>query len=190
MLRSDLPDGYFHLTARAVHETPLFRDDLDRHDFLVLLKRAVRRWNLGLHAYCLMGTHYHAVIDGPVERLSPALQWLQSHYAREHNARHGRRGALFAERFSSWVIHDDEHFEATLAYVLANPVRAGLVREPQAWPWSAVRAVGEHTFVDDGAARLACYGSRRARNSRRPGAQPQGHHRSASASQADLRDAS
>jgi putative transposase len=159
ILRTDLPDGYFHLTARAVHATPLFRDDEDRHAFLVLLKRAVRRWNLGLHAYCLMGTHYHAVVDGPVERLSSALQWLQGHYAREHNARHGRRGALFAERYSSWVIHDEEHFHATLAYVLANPVRAGLVRDPAAWPWSAVRPKSEHPFGHDRPAKLACYGS-------------------------------
>ena len=106
-----------------------------------------------------MGTHYHAVVDGPVERLSPALQWLQGHYAREHNARHGRRGALFAERYSSWVIHDEEHFHATLAYVLANPVRAGLVRDPAAWPWSAVRPKSEHPFGHDRPAKLACYGS-------------------------------
>jgi REP element-mobilizing transposase RayT len=91
-----------------------------------------------------MTTHYHAVVDGPVERLSPAVQWFQSHYAREHNARFGRKGALFRSRFSSWVIHDEEHYEYTVAYVLDNPVRAGLVERAEEWPWSGR---SEHLFV-------------------------------------------
>ncbi|HEX7256254.1 MAG TPA: hypothetical protein VF236_10035 [Gaiellaceae bacterium] len=86
VLRTELPDGFFHLTARSVHETMLFGDDDDRHAFLTLLLRAVVRWRLDLHVYCLLGTHYHALVDAPTERISPALQWAQSHYAREHNA--------------------------------------------------------------------------------------------------------
>ena len=139
ILRSELPDGYFHLTARAVDWSWLFCDSEDYRAFTALLMQGVRRWTLGLHVYCLMGTHYHAVVEGPTERLSPAVQWYQSHYAREYNARHRRRGALFAERFSSWVIHDDDHYEATVSYILDNPVRAGLVTRAAEWPWSAVR---------------------------------------------------
>ncbi|HEU6445099.1 MAG TPA: hypothetical protein VFL61_08595 [Gaiellaceae bacterium] len=136
ILRSELPDGFFHIAARSVDEAWLFRDGADRDFFVPLLRRAVVRARLGLHAYCLMGTHYHAVIEGTTEQLSQAFQWCQSHYAREHNARHGRKGALFAERFSSWVIHDEDHYAATIEYVLNNPVRAGLVDRAEDWPWS------------------------------------------------------
>ena len=187
ILRRELPDGYFHLTANAVHETWLFRDGDDYRAFVALLLQGARRWSVRLHAYCLMGTHYHAVVDARVEDLSRAVQWIQSHYAREHNARFGRKGALFRQRFSSWVIHDEEHYENTLDYILDNPVRAGIVDRREDWPWSAVRRKSEHLFPHDRTAKLACYGSRRACRSRRPGAQPQGHHGPAPASQADLR---
>ena len=103
ILRTELPDGYFHLTANAVHETWLFCDGDDFRAFIALLTQGSKRWGLGLHAYCLMGTHYHALVDARIEDLSPAMQWIQSHYAREHNARFGRKGALFRQRFSSWV---------------------------------------------------------------------------------------
>jgi putative transposase len=137
--RRELPNGFFHVTANAVHEGMLFVDDEDRHMFLTLLKQAVRRFDLGFHCYCLLGTHYHAIFDGRVEDLSKAAQWYQSHYAREHNARFERRGALFRQRFSSWMIHDEPHYENTVEYILDNPVQAGLVERREDWPWSAVR---------------------------------------------------
>ena len=136
ILRRDLPDGYFHVTACSVHEAPLVQDGRDAEMIISLLRRAVIRFGLGLHVYCVMGTHYHALVDGRTENLSRAAQWLQSLYAREHNARHRRSGALFAQRFSSWVVHDEEHYRAAFEYILQNPVRAGLVRTAEEWPWS------------------------------------------------------
>jgi hypothetical protein len=82
------------VTARAIPEIPLFRDDQDRLLFVLHLGRSVRRAGLALHAYCIMGTHYHAVVEGSAEALSNTFHWLNSHYAREYNARHGRRGSL------------------------------------------------------------------------------------------------
>ena len=77
MLRTELPDGYFHLTANAVHETWLFCDGEDYRAFIALLTQGSKRWGLGLHAFCLMGTHYHALVDARIEDLSPAMQWIQ-----------------------------------------------------------------------------------------------------------------
>jgi REP element-mobilizing transposase RayT len=134
--RTDLPSGFFHVTANSIPEAMLFRDDRDRLLFVLHLGRAVRRAGLTLHACCVMGTHYHVVVEGSPGQLSRAFHWLNSHYAREYNARHGRRGSLLSERFASWVIQDEDHLEATIEYVLANPVHAGLVDRPEDWPWS------------------------------------------------------
>ena len=158
VLRSSLPDGYFHVTARSVAEAPLFRDDVDRRLFLIHLGGAIRRFGLVLECWCLMTTHHHAVLEGPTEQLSRAMQWLHGHYAREHNARHRRFGALFAERFSSRVIRDERHLAAAIEYVLDNPVRAGLVDRWQDWPWSGVTReteLSEHLFASTRAAKLA-----------------------------------
>jgi putative transposase len=64
------------------------------------------------------------------------MQHLNGSYARRFNRRHGFRGHVFEDRFASWVLRDERHFHATLAYVRENPVRAGLCRHADDWPWS------------------------------------------------------
>jgi putative transposase len=138
--RSSLPDGFFHVTTRSAGGAAIFEDPIDRKVFLQILRRAIERHKWTCHAYCLMGTHYHVVLQTTVERLSAGMHELNGTYAQRFNERHGRRGHVFGARFSSWVIEDDEHFEATLAYVVGNPVRAGLVLSADEWRWSGLGA--------------------------------------------------
>src|SRR5262249_59579291 len=60
-------------------------------------------------------------------------------YAQPYTRRYGRKGHLFGDRFWSGLIEDDDQFRDTCAYVLANPVRAGLCVEPADWPWNGSR---------------------------------------------------
>jgi REP element-mobilizing transposase RayT len=140
--RNRLDDGFFHATARANFGLTLFSDDLDRLDFLQLLRSTVDLFDWRCHAHCLMGTHYHLVLEASREQLSQGMRRLNGDYARRSNKRHGRRGHLFEERFSSYVIRDERHLNAAVAYVLQNPVRAGLCTRPQEWQWSAAAAFG------------------------------------------------
>jgi REP element-mobilizing transposase RayT len=139
--RSELPDGVFHVTTRGVFRLLVFNDDADRRLFLELLVLVVSRYGWECHAFCLMGTHYHVVVETTTDRLSAGMQYLNGTYAQLFNRRHDRDGHVFAARFASWVIRDDEHYERTLEYVLANPIRAGLVDDWTKWPWSGARGV-------------------------------------------------
>ena len=136
ILRSCLPAGPYHITARGAGGTPIFREDLDRIEFLRALDITVTRHGWELLAYCLMGTHYHLVLDATAETLPAAMQWLNSVYAQGFNKRYERRGHLFGARYDTWLIRDQEHFDATVAYVLNNPVRAGLCVRAEDWQWS------------------------------------------------------
>ena len=119
--RSELPDGIFQITTRGVFRRLVFIDDADRLDFLRLLALVVSRYRWECHAFCLMGTHYHLVVETTVERLSDGMQYLNGVYAQRFNRRHGRDGHVFGDRFASWVIRDDEHYGRTVEYVLTNP---------------------------------------------------------------------
>ena len=136
ILRRELPsEGIYHVTARGVHGQPLFVHDVDRLDFLALFDLATQRAGWRCHAWCLMTTHYHLVLETSVPALSTEMHRLNTVYAQRFNRRHDRRGHLFESRFSSWVIRDEAHLEATCRYVLDNPLRAGLdAAEP--WPWA------------------------------------------------------
>ncbi len=135
--RRDLPDGVFHVVSRGVAGCHIFADDHDRRLFVRLLAAARERVRWICHAFCLMGTHYHLVLEADVLRLGRGMHWLNGVYAQRFNRRHGRRGHLFEGRYSAFVVEGDEHLQATCLYVLANPVRAGLCERVDDWPWAA-----------------------------------------------------
>ena len=137
--RAALPDGFFHVVARGIPERPLFVDDDDRRLFVGLLARTSELHRLTLHAVCLMTTHYHAVVEAACADLSRGMQRLHAGYALRFNRRHDRFGSLFAERFDARVIESDEYLYDACAYVLSNPVKAGLCDRIEDWPWSYTR---------------------------------------------------
>jgi putative transposase len=143
LLRRELPDGIFHVTSHGVWNAPIFLDDVDRVDFLNLLSTVASRVGWKVHAYCLLDTHYHLVVETTTENLSAGMQRLNGRYAQLFNQRHRRRGHVFDGRFHSWVVRDERHFEATCAYVAHNPVRVQLCRTAADWPWSEVAIVRE-----------------------------------------------
>jgi putative transposase len=137
--RSALPDGYFHVFSRGALGTAIYADDLDRLRFVDLLRRCETRSRWRCHAYCLMTTHYHLVLETRRIDLSRGLHWLNWCHARAFNGRHDRRGHLFAERFSARVIESEEYLFDACAYVVLNPVKARLCDRPEEWPWSHSR---------------------------------------------------
>jgi putative transposase len=134
--RCELDDGYFHITARGTGGLALFQDDIDRSAFIDLLTKTAWKSKWTCHAYCLMTTHYHLVLETSQRALSEGMHRLNGIYAQRFNRRHSRKGHLFEERFSARVIDAEEHFEAACRYVLENPVRAGLCDQADQWPWS------------------------------------------------------
>jgi REP element-mobilizing transposase RayT len=127
--------GAYHVTSRGVARQRIFRDDEDYAFFVSLLRRATRRWQWHLLAYCLMPNHFHLVVTCDLERLSRGMHLLNFRYARAFNDRYSRVGHLFQGRFDARVIEADEYFVAACAYVLENAVRAELCKTRDDWPW-------------------------------------------------------
>jgi putative transposase len=134
--RRELPDGVFHVTTRGVNGEAIVADDDDRRTFVRLLHRTVRRFGWRCYAYCLMTNHYHLLVESSRERLSAGLCRLNGLYAQGYNKRHGRRGHLFGDRFSAFIVEREEHFEAASRYILLNPVRAEMCETARDYPWS------------------------------------------------------
>jgi REP element-mobilizing transposase RayT len=134
--RCALPDGVYHITSRGVEKRLIYRDDDDRRFFLRVLASVFRRFGWRCHALCLMGNHYHLVLDTTVARLSGGMHVLNGRYAAEFNRKYDRYGHLFGDRFGTRLIRDETHLASACAYVVLNPVRAGLCATAAEWPWS------------------------------------------------------
>jgi putative transposase len=139
-LRSFEPGGFYHVTARGNDRREIVRDDFDREAFVVRLARAAVRCRIDVRAWCLMTNHYHLIVETPSGEISRAIQYLNSTYATYFNERHERTGHLFSGRFRATVIVDERHLDAACAYVLLNPLRAGLTTAAEDWRWAG--AVG------------------------------------------------
>jgi len=123
-LRIDIRDGWYHVMARGTDRRTIFEDERDHGHFLELLEEMGVRYGVKLHAYVLMGNHYHLLVQTPHANLSRAMQWLNVSYGVWFNRRHDHVGPLMQGRFKA-VLIDGEGAWALLAseYLHLNPVR-------------------------------------------------------------------
>ncbi len=126
--------------ARGNRRQPIFADDRDRRRFLRLLATAAERYGANCYAYCLMGNHYHLVLRTPHANLPDVMKHINGLYTRYENWRHRTTGHVFEGRYQGLLIDDTVYLRTAIAYVLWNPVAAGLVEDPDLWPWSSYRA--------------------------------------------------
>ena len=103
-LRLEASDVLYHVGSRGVEKRQIFDcAHRDREYFLELLAKVVRKFVWQVHAYCLMGNHFHLVLDTPNANLSAGMQYLKGQYGQWFNAVAGREGALFERRFWSRI---------------------------------------------------------------------------------------
>ena len=144
-------DGIYNVGSRGNNKETMFRDATDWTEFLRLLAKVATRHCWEGWAYCLMGNHFHLVVQLPHLGLSEGMQLLNSGYAVRTNSRNKRTGHLVRNRFYSQQVESEAHLLELCRYVVLNPVRAGLCRSPADWPWSSYRATAgldpEHPFL-------------------------------------------
>jgi putative transposase len=138
--RAQVPGGIFHITARGNRRQEIFFDDRDRRRFLELLGAAVSRHGWRCHAYCLMPNHFHLMVETPAADLSAGMHLLNGRYAQWFNRSHEFEGHLFQSRFHSVLVVSTWHLLELSRYIVLNPVRARLCRDPADWRWSSYRA--------------------------------------------------
>jgi putative transposase len=133
-------DTINHVTQHATGADVFVVDDHDRDAVVAVLRRAVTRFGLELHDFCVMTNHVHLVVRAPGGDLPRAMQYLWSCVVQRFNRRHGRRGHLVQAPYVPTPILSDEHYLSTRAYVAMNPVEAGLCSHPSAWRWCGFTA--------------------------------------------------
>jgi putative transposase len=150
--RQILP-GVTYLVTRRCSERRFFLrpGTVINEIFLYVLAVAARRNRVAVHGYCVLSNHYHLVVTDTAGRLPAFMQDLNSLVARATNAWLGRwEGFWSSEASYSAVKHGDEDdVIRKMAYVLANPVAAGLVRVGREWPGlrTAPEQLGVAKFV-------------------------------------------
>lgn len=143
-LRLELAGGLYHITSRGDQREDIYLDDTDRNKWLELLGQVCERYNWRCHAYCLMTNHYHFVVETVEGNLSQGMRQLNGVYTQYVNHTHHRVGHVFQGRYKGILVDKDSYLLELTRYVVLNPVRAHMVNEVKAWPWSSYHAmIGE-----------------------------------------------
>jgi REP element-mobilizing transposase RayT len=132
--------GFHHVYARGNNRRAVFRDELDRADFLTRLARVIDLHGWNCHLFCLLTNHFHLLVQTHDESLPNGMQRLNLATARSFNRRHGTIGHLFQWPYGSVHVTRHGHAVHLIRYIAMNPVDAGLCRVPEEWPWSSYGA--------------------------------------------------
>ena len=140
-LRLEFEGALYHITSRGDRREDIFETDADRSGFLRRLGQVCDSYNWACHAYCLMGNHYHLMVETPEANLSKGMRQLNGVYTQDFNRRHGRCGHVFQGRFKSILVDKQTYLLELSRYIVLNPVRAGMVKNPEDWQWSSYRSM-------------------------------------------------
>ena len=156
------PGLLYHVIVRGNQQRKTFLSDADYQAYLERLGRYRRKFGHTLHAYCLMPNHVHLLIESAQQPLAKFMQGLQQSYSQYFNLRHHKTGHVFQGRYKAIVCQKDQYLLQLIRYIHLNPVRAGMVKEPEQFIYSGHRAYveGKATEVIEPRKALALMGGK------------------------------
>jgi putative transposase len=134
----------WHITHRGNNRSACFYAAQNYRYYLATLAEQTVKFDCQLHAYVLMTNHVHLLVT-PGSKNSAALLMknVAQRYTQYINCSYRRSGTLWEGRFKSCLTREDAYVLACYRYIELNPVRAGMVPHPAAYPWSSYGANGE-----------------------------------------------
>lgn len=140
------------MRVNATGNERYYVDNDDRIVWVRLLTRVLDHFDWSCVAFCQLSTHVHLIVDVPDTSLALGMKQLNMAYSKDFNARHDRVGQFVRGRYGSRRIVHGRDLVATYAYVVLNPVLAGLCPRPEDWRWSTygttLRISADFPFVE------------------------------------------
>ena len=136
-LRIEYQGALYHVMARGNAYQDIFRSTKDRKAFLDNFSNCIELHNLICHAYCLMNNHYHLLIETPDANLSKAMRDINGNYTQKFHKHNGTIGHVLQGRYKANLIEKENYFLEVVRYIVNNPVKDGLVEDPEQWLWSS-----------------------------------------------------
>lgn len=129
LARLDAPGLVQHLIIRGIERKLIFKDDLDRDNFIERLSILLPETKTVCYAWAFLPNHAHFLLRSGGVGLSHLMRRLLTGYAVSFNHRHNRRGHLFQNRYKSIICQEDVYLRELVRYIHLNPLRAKIVSD-------------------------------------------------------------
>ncbi len=148
-LRIEYPGAWYHVMNRGAGRKRIFNTDGHYELFLTLLEEVTTRFGAEVHAYCLMGNHYHLLLHTPEGNLQRIMRHLNGVYTQRYNRMMRTDGPLFRGRYKAILVDADHYLLNLSRYIHRNPLEAKLVKRLYTYPWSSYPAyIGKQKVPD------------------------------------------
>ena len=83
--RIEYENAFYQVMNRGRCQQMIFHDEMYYHAFLETLNEVHTRFGCIVHAYCLMGNHYHLLLETPNANLSRIMRHINGVYTQRYN---------------------------------------------------------------------------------------------------------
>lgn len=138
-LRLEFEDGFYHVMNRGRGRRTIYHGEDYYHAFLNSLAEAHERFGAEIHAYCLMGNHYHLLVKTPFANLSRIMRHINGVYTQRYNRLKRTDGPLFRGRYKAIVVDAEAYLLQVSRYIHRNPIetKPPLAARLENYPWSS-----------------------------------------------------
>ncbi len=140
--RIEYENAFYHIMNRGRGQQMIFHGEKFHQAFLETLNEVHTRFGCIIHAYCLMGNHYHLLLETPNANLSRIMRHINGVYTQRYNRLKKTDGSLFRGRFKAILVDKDEYIMQLSRYIHRNPIdmKRPLVSDLVDYPWSSYPA--------------------------------------------------
>ena len=143
-------NSFHHLYNRGVNRATIFFEDNDYKYFLRKMKEYKEKYSIRINCFCLLPNHFHLFAKQLTNKytIGKFIGDLGNAYTRGTNKKYDRTGVLFEGKTKTKLITDESYFIWLCKYILNNPVKAGLVNQPEDWEYSSAKEYFNSTIVN------------------------------------------
>src|SRR3989338_1962199 len=141
--RIQYPGACYYIKLTGNKRQDLFRANQDRRQFLSLLRHHKRRYELKVHAYCLLSHDARLLVATRQTNLSLFIQAFNTTYTKYFNTRHNTAGHLFQGRYKALLVDQEQGLAQASRAIHLQPAKAGFKEKPWRYPWSSCPAYVE-----------------------------------------------
>jgi REP element-mobilizing transposase RayT len=140
--RIEYENAFYHVMNRGRGREMIFHGEEYYQIFVDLLEDVHERFGCIIHCYCLMGNHYHLLLETPYANLSRIMRHINGVYTQSYNRLKNTDGSLFRGRFKSILVEKDAYIMQLSRYIHRNPIemKKPLVSDLADYKWSSYRA--------------------------------------------------
>jgi len=136
-----IPNGLYSVVSKCNNNEFLFDSPEKFELYLAHLSECKIKLGFTLYDICCMSNHVHELYRVPKDvTIAQILQRVKGHFSQKFNKRFDRRGHFWRNKPFYRIVEDEQYAYNTMHYFHINPVKAGIVKSPEEWPYSGYRS--------------------------------------------------